>query len=79
MSCENHKKDLFCEPDNNFSKMIDELKATRCFKIEVYGYEITFIKNDMMQGKYAILSPELYEKLHQHFSQISKPMKEEKK
>lgn len=41
--------------------------GSECFKIDMGAFEITVIKNDIMQDGYAILSPNLFEKLYNHF------------
>lgn len=45
--------------------------GTSCFKIDFGGYEITMIKNDLMQEGFALVSPDIYEKLHHYFTNLS--------
>lgn len=67
--------------DEELSDRIIELKkklnmppphsGTNSFKLKFGEYEITIIRNDMLPPDgYAIVSPELYEKLLAHFSKL---------
>jgi len=47
--------------------------GTSCFKLDTGGYEITVIKNDIMQDGYALVSSDIYEKMYSYFNKLSEP------